>query len=63
MEQLKKKPVKFKARQINFNYSNYRDLFIVYKLDTWSQDLNAEFTLKDCLFGAVKFIKNADPYK
>ena len=27
------------------------------------QDLNTEFTLKDCLFGAVKSIENADPDK
>ena len=27
------------------------------------QNVNAEFTLKDCLFGAVKLIKNANPNK
>ena len=36
------------------------NLFIVYELDTWSRDLNTESTLKDCLFRAVKLIKNAD---
>ena len=39
------------------------NLFIVYELDTWSQYLNADFTLKDCLFGAVKITKNAGPDK
>ena len=39
------------------------NLFIVYELDRWSQDLNAKFTLKDCLFGAVKLTKNADSNK
>ena len=29
----------------------------------WSQDLNADFTLKDHLFGAVKLTKNPDPDK
>ena len=29
----------------------------------WSQNLNADFILKDCLFGAIKFTKNADPDK
>ena len=29
----------------------------------WSQELNAKFTLKDCLFGNVKITKNADPNK
>ena len=33
------------------------NLYIAYVLDRWSQDLNAEFTLKSCLFG------NADLYK
>ena len=31
--------------------------FIVYELDTQSQDLNSDYTLKDCVFGGVK---NAD---
>ena len=42
---------------------NVVNLFIVYELDTWSRDLNTEFTLKDCLFGAVKLTKNADTDK
>ena len=28
-----------------------------------SRDLQTNFTLKDCLFGAVKMTKNADPDK
>ena len=39
------------------------NLFIVYELDTWSQDLSADFALKDWLFGSVKLTKNADPNK
>ena len=35
--------------------------FIVHELDTWSRDLNFDFTLKDCLFGGVKLVKNAHP--
>ena len=42
---------------------NVVNLFIVYKLTRWSKDLNAEFILKDCLFGNVKTNKNADPDK
>ena len=38
-------------------------LFFAYKLDTWSRDLNIDFTLKDCLFGAVKLTKNVDTDK
>ena len=38
--------------------------FIVYELDTWSRDLNYNFTLKDCLFEGVKLAKsvNTDKY-
>ena len=39
------------------------NMFIVYELDNWSQDLNVHFTRKDCLFGAVKLTKNTDPDK
>ena len=37
--------------------------FIVYELDTWSQDLNSDFILKDCLFRSVKLATNANPDK
>ena len=39
------------------------NLFIVYELDTWLQDLSADFALKYFLFGSVKLTKNADPNK
>ena len=39
------------------------NLFIVYELDAWSQNLNTDFTLKDCLFRSTKLTKNADPDK
>ena len=35
------------------------NFIIVYELDRWSRDLNTDFYLKDCLFGAVKITKNA----
>ena len=43
--------------------NNMLNSFIVYELDTWSQDLNTDFTLKGCLFGSVKVIKNDDTDK
>ena len=46
-----------------FTPNNVVNLYIVYELNIWSQDLNADFTLKDCLFGAVKLTKNANPNK
>ena len=45
----------------NFYSSKYNEFLIVYKLGTWSQYLNVDFTLKDCLFGKIKLAKNADP--
>ena len=31
--------------------------FIIYELDTWSRDLNSDFTSKDCLLGDFKLAK------
>ena len=39
------------------------NLFIVYELDAWSQDLDTDFTLVGCFLGYFKLIKNADPDK
>ena len=62
--------VKFKGiclRQdsVSFLHKNIVNLYILYKLDTCSKDLNPDFTLGNCLFGAVKLTKNAvaDKYR
>ena len=39
------------------------NLYVVYELNICSQDLNAEFTLKNCLFGNVRVTNNAEPNK
>ena len=39
------------------------NLYISYLLNEWSKDLNTDFTLGNCLFGAVKITKNTDPDK
>ena len=46
---------------VSFHHKNIVKLYILYKLDTWSKDLNTYFTLGNCLFWAVKLTKNADP--
>ena len=46
-----------------FTYRNVVNLFILCEIDTWSRDLNAKFKQGDCLFGALKLTKNADPDK
>ena len=38
-------------------------MFIVYKLDMRSRNLDTEFALNDCLFGDVKLTWNFDPEK
>ena len=38
-------------------------MFIIYEFDTWSRDLNSDFTLKDSLLGGVKLAKSSDPDK
>ena len=48
---------------VTFTPRNVINLFIVYELDWWTKDLNVEFTLKDCLFGAAKLLLNTDPDK
>ena len=42
-------------REDNAAYTpnNVVNSYIVYELDRWLQNLNAKFTLKDCLFGNV----------
>ena len=46
-----------------FSPKNVINLFIDYELDIWSKSLDTEFSLKDCLFGAVRITKNVDPDK
>ena len=46
-----------------FTSNNATNLFIVFELERWSRVLNTDFFVKDCLFGAVKITKNADPDK
>ena len=43
--------------------ANEVNLYISYKLDTWSRDLSTDFKLGNCLFGDVKLTENADPDK
>ena len=49
--------------KVTFTPNNAVNLFIVYKLDRWSRDLNTNFTLNDCFCESVKLTKNADPDK
>ena len=42
-----------KQDKVSFVQRNMENIFIVYELNTWSRYLKADFTFKDCIFGAV----------
>ena len=48
---------------VPFLHKNVVNLYITYELDTWSRDLNIDFTLVNCLFGAVMLTKSDNPDK
>ena len=48
---------------ISFIHGNILNLYISYKLGTWSRDFDVDFTLGNSSFGAVKLTKNAEPHK
>ena len=45
---------------MSFPHKNIVNLYITFELDAKSRDLNTDFTLGNCLFGAVKLTKNTD---
>ena len=62
----KKKKIEFKwsclkQYKVSFILRSVVNIFVVYELDTWSRHLNADFILKDCLFGVVKLTTNPNP--
>ena len=40
-----------KLDSVSFIHRNVINLYISYKLNTWSIDLNTDFTLSNCLYG------------
>ena len=46
-----------------YNFRKLINLYLSYTLDSWSSDLNKDFTLNNFLFGSVKSTKNAEPDK
>ena len=49
-----------KQDKATFSLKSEINLFIVYRSDVWSKNLNTKFTLGCRLFEAVKLTKNAD---
>ena len=52
-----------KQKSVSFLHKNIVNFYVTYELHAWSKNLNADFTLGNCLFGAIKLPKNADPDK
>lgn len=48
---------------MSFLHKNAVNLHTSYTLDAWSRNLNTDFTLGNCLVGAMKLTKNADSDK
>ena len=46
-----------------FTQKNMVKVFVVCELNTWSRDLNSDFTFKCWLLRSVKLTNNADPDK
>ena len=44
-------------------HKNVVNLYISCKIDTWLRDLNTDFTLVNCLVGAIRLTKNRGPNK
>ena len=44
-------------------HKNIVHLYITYKLDIWSGNLNTDFLISNYVCGAVKLTKNSDPDK
>ena len=49
-----------KQKIVSFLHKKVVNLYISYTLDKWSKDLSTDFTLGNCLFGAVKLTKNVN---
>ena len=60
---LKFKGICLKHDSVSFKHKKLVNVYILYILNTWSKDLNTDFTPGNWLFGAVKLTKNADPDK
>ena len=48
---------------IPYYFRKVINLYVFYTPNPWSRNLNTDLTLNNCLFGAVKLIKNPDPDK
>ena len=57
------KGICLKQESVSFPHKKVVNLYIPYALDKRSKYLDTDFTLGNCLFGAVKLTRNADPDK
>ena len=50
-----------KQDKVTFTHTEVVNTCIVYEINLWPFNSDKDFALENCLFGAVKLIKNADP--
>ena len=50
-----------KQDKVTFTYKQVLNIYVTYKVNSWSYTQGADFMLGNSLFGADKLIKNADP--
>ena len=62
-EEVRFKGICLKQKSVSFLHKKVVNLYISYTLDKLAIDLDTDFTLGNCLFGAVKLTENADPDK
>ena len=63
MFSIKRKLLKTKKKNATYTLNNRINGFIVNELHSWPQDLDSDFTIKNCLFGGAKLAKNTAPGK
>ena len=61
-------PVKYgksclKQEKTAFEHGAVLNLYIVYEINLWPYNVQAEFTIENCLFGAIRVTKNVDKNK
>ena len=52
-----------KSHRVTFDSKKIINLYITFEIKSWPFYVDNKFTLRNSLFGAVKFTKNADPDK
>ena len=63
LSRVKFKGICLEQDSVSFLHKKIVNLYVSYTLDLWSGGLNTDFTLDNCIFGAVELTKNSNPDK